>query len=80
MPLDAPTPPPSLVRLDRKDGLFVIACVLVAVVCALLFGRMRLAGALLGVAVAVKLYPGVLLPIAATWAAARAGRRAAGDL
>ena len=56
------------------------ATLTVAVVLALLVGRMRLGGVLLGVAVAVKLYPGVLLPIAATWAAARAGRRAAIEL
>jgi hypothetical protein len=52
----------------------------VAAVYALLLGRMRLGGALLGVAVAVKLYPGVLLPLAATWAAVRGGKRAAGEL
>jgi hypothetical protein len=66
------------ILLSRFD--LVPATLSVAVVYALLVGRMRLAGALLGVAVAVKLYPGVLLPIAVTWAAVRAGRRAAVEL
>ena len=66
------------ILLSRFD--LLPATLTVGVVCALLVGRLRLAGALLGVAVAVKLYPGVLLPIAATWAAARAGRRAAIEL
>ena len=47
---------------------------------ALVSGRRLLAGATLGLAVAAKLYPAVLLPLALAFVWRRAGRRAAGAL
>jgi uncharacterized membrane protein len=44
---------------------------------ALLAGRDRVAGAVLGLAVAAKLYPLVLVPVAGIWIWRRSGRRAA---
>ena len=44
---------------------------------ALVSGRLRLGHALLGLAITVKLYPAVLLPLAVTFAWKRAGRREA---
>jgi Glycosyltransferase family 87 len=44
---------------------------------ALLAGRDRVAGAVLGLAVAGKLYPLVLVPVAGIWICRRSGRRAA---
>jgi hypothetical protein len=44
---------------------------------ALLAGRDRVAGAVLGLAVAAKLYPLVLVPVAGIWICRRSGRRAA---
>jgi hypothetical protein len=49
----------------------------VAAVGALLADRRRLAAVLLGAAIAAKLYPGVLLPVAAAYVWGRHGRRAA---
>jgi uncharacterized membrane protein len=45
---------------------------------AVVAGRARLAGATLGLAVAAKIYPGVLLPLALVYVWRREGRRAAG--
>ncbi|MFN8224556.1 MAG: glycosyltransferase family 87 protein [Gaiellales bacterium] len=53
------------------------AVLTIATLAALLAGRPRLGGVVLGVAIAVKLYPVVLLPIAVAWAARRHGRAAA---
>ena len=49
----------------------------VAALAALLANRYRLAAGVLGLAVAAKLYPGVLLPLALAYAWRRAGRREA---
>lgn len=51
----------------------VPAALTVATVAALLAGRPRLAGVLLGLAIAVKLYPLVLLPLALAWVVRRHG-------
>ncbi len=61
------------VLLDRFD-LFP-AALTAAVLLALLADRHRLAAVLLGVAIVVKLYPLVLLPLAVAWAWRRRGRR-----
>lgn len=57
--------------LTRYD--LVPAALTVAALLALLAGRERAGGLLLGVAIAVKLYPVVLLPLAAVWAYRRRG-------
>jgi hypothetical protein len=59
--------------LTRFD--LLAAAITVGAVAAALAGRTRLAGVVLGVAVAVKLYPLVLLPLLAAWAWRRGGRR-----
>lgn len=61
--------------LDRFD--LLPATLTVAAVAALLGGRSRAAGVALGAAIAVKLYPVVLLPLALAWTWRRDGRRAA---
>lgn len=61
--------------LDRFD--LVPATLTAAVLVAVLADRLRLAAALLGVAIAVKLYPAVLLPLLVAWAWQRRGQRAA---
>jgi hypothetical protein len=53
------------------------AALTVGVLAALLAGRDRLAAGVLGLAVAVKLYPVVLLPLLGFWVWRRSGRRAA---
>jgi hypothetical protein len=53
------------------------AAVVAAAVAALAAGRWRVGSALVGVAIAVKLYPAVLLPLAVASAWRREGRRAA---
>jgi Glycosyltransferase family 87 len=53
------------------------AALTVGVLAALLAGRDRLAAGVLGLAVAVKLYPVVLLPLLGVWVWRRSGRRAA---
>ena len=53
------------------------AALSVGVLAALLAGRDRLAAGALGVAVAAKIYPVVLLPLLAVWVWRRSGRRAA---
>ncbi len=53
------------------------AAVAAAAAAALVAGRDRLGGGLLGAAIAVKLYPGVLLPLALAWTWRRRGRREA---
>lgn len=58
----------------------VPATLTIATLAALLAARPRVAGVLLGLAVAVKLYPLVLLPLALAWVLRRHGRRAAGWL
>ncbi len=59
-----------LTRFDLVPALAVATATL-----ALLRGRDRLGGALLGAAIAIKLYPVVLLPLAAVWTWRRRGRR-----
>jgi hypothetical protein len=61
--------------LDRFD--LLPATLTVAAVAALLGGRPRAAGAALGAAIAVKLYPVALVPLALAWVWRRDGRRAA---
>lgn len=61
-----------LTRFDLVPALVVALATL-----ALVRGRDRLGGALLGVAVAVKLYPVVLVPLALAWTWRRLGRRRA---
>lgn len=51
------------------------AALTAGVLAAAVAGRPRLAGAVLGVAVGVKLYPAVLLPVLGAWAWRRFGRR-----
>ena len=63
------------VLLTRFD--LVPATVVAGATALLLAGRLRLAAAALGVAVAIKLYPLVLLPLLAAWAWRRRGRREA---
>jgi hypothetical protein len=63
------------VVLSRFD--FWPALLTVAALAALVAGRSRLGAAALGAAVAVKLYPAVLVPILAVWVWRRAGRREA---
>ena len=63
------------VALTRFDA--VPAALSILALCGLVAGRWRLAGAILGLAIATKLYPAVLLPLAVVYAANRAGRRAA---
>jgi hypothetical protein len=53
------------------------AAIVAAAVAALATGRWRLGSALVGLGIAVKLYPAVLLPLAVTCAWRRGGRRAA---
>jgi Glycosyltransferase family 87 len=53
------------------------AALVVGALAALVAGRDRLALAVLGLAVAAKLYPAVLLPVALIWIARRRGRREA---
>ncbi len=53
------------------------AAVVVLALAALVLGRWRLGSALIGLGIAVKLYPGVLLPLAIVCAWRRGGRRAA---
>jgi Glycosyltransferase family 87 len=53
------------------------AAIVVAALAALVSGRLRLGHLLLGLGVAVKLYPGVLVPLAVAFAWRRAGRREA---
>ncbi len=53
------------------------AALTVAALAALVAGRNRLAAGVLGVAVAAKLYPAILVPLAAVWIWRRAGRREA---
>jgi len=52
------------------------AAVVVAALAAVVSGWWRLGSVLLGLAVAVKLYPAVLVPLAVAWAWRREGRRA----
>lgn len=59
--------------LDRFD--LLPAALTALVVLALVGGRDRLGAVLLGVAIAVKLYPVVLLPLAVVWAIRRKGTR-----
>lgn len=59
-------------RFDLVPAVAVAAATL-----ALVRGRDRLGGALLGAAIAIKLYPLVLVPIAVAWAWRRHGRRRA---
>lgn len=61
-----------LTRFDLLPAIVVAGATL-----ALVRGRDRLGGALLGVAIAVKLYPVVLVPIALAWTWRRLGRRRA---
>lgn len=60
--------------LDRFD--LVPATLTVAVLAAVLADRLRLAAVLLGAAIAVKLYPAVLLPLLVAWAWRHRDRRA----
>jgi len=53
------------------------AALTVGALAALLWGRLRVAAVLLGIGVAAKLYPGVLLPLALAYAWKRRGRREA---
>jgi hypothetical protein len=53
------------------------AALVVAALAALLSGRFRLGSGLLGVAISVKLYPAVLVPVAVAYAWRREGRREA---
>lgn len=62
------------VALTRFD--FVPAALTVAALYALLGDRFRWAGVLLGAAVAVKLYPAVIVPVAAVYVFRRSGGRA----
>jgi hypothetical protein len=61
-----------LTRFDLLPALAVAAATL-----ALVTGRDRLGGALLGAGIAIKLYPLVLLPLAVAWTWRRRGRRCA---
>lgn len=61
-----------LTRFDLVPAVAVAAATL-----ALVRGRDRLGGALLGAAIAIKLYPLVLVPLAAAWTWRRLGRRRA---
>jgi hypothetical protein len=61
------------VALTRFD--FVPAALTVAALYALVNDRFRWAGILLGAAVAVKLYPAVIVPVAAAYVLRRGGRR-----
>src|SRR5205809_621850 len=53
------------------------AAVTAAAVALILAGRDRLGSGVLGAAIAVKLYPAVLVPLAVAWAWRRKGRREA---
>ena len=61
--------------LTRSDALPV--ALTAGALAALLHGRSRLAGALLGLAIAVKLYPLLLVPLAGLYVLRRSGRREA---
>lgn len=63
------------VVLTRFD--LLPAALVAAALAALVHGRDRLGFALLGAGIAVKLYPGVLLPLAVAWVWRRRGRREA---
>lgn len=67
--------PLGAILLSRFD--LVPATLVLGTLLALLTGRPRWAGALLGIAIAVKLYPAVLLPVVGIWLLARSGRRVA---
>lgn len=69
--------PLGALLVSRYD--VVPAALVLAALLALLVDRPRLGGALLGAAIAVKLYPAVLLPVVGAWALHRYGRRLAAE-
>jgi hypothetical protein len=70
------TPIPfGAILLSRFD--LVPAAIVLLALALLLAERPRWAGVVLGLAIAVKLYPAVALPVTALWVLRRAGRRAA---